>query len=266
MPAPVLVTRPAPEAQHWVAQLQAQGLTAQALPLIAIGPSPRHQAAVQQARAQLAQYQAVMFVSGNAAHYFFEPNSALALDWQAQAAINTRAWTPGPGTARVLHACGVPAACIDGPAADATQFDSEALWQRVHPQVRAGMRVLIVRGTTAGADSALGLGRDWLAQQLRQAGAQVDFVVAYERAAPCLSAAEQRLAQAGAHDGSLWLFSSSEAVGHLRQLLPGQGWQHARALTTHPRIAQAAHAAGFGQVHHCKPALEAVVASIKSLP
>ena len=105
-----------------------------------------------------------------------------------------------------------------------------------------------------------------LAQQLRQAGAQVDFVVAYERAAPCLSAAEQRLAQAGAHDGSLWLFSSSEAVGHLRQLLPGQGWQHARALTTHPRIAQAAHAAGFGQVHHCKPALEAVVASIKSLP
>lgn len=111
MPAPVLVTRPAPEAQHWVAQLQAQGLTAQALPLIAIGPSPRHQAAVQQARAQLAQYQAVMFVSGNAAHYFFEPNSALALDWQAQAAIDTRAWTPGPGTARVLRACGVPAAC-----------------------------------------------------------------------------------------------------------------------------------------------------------
>lgn len=94
----------------------------------------------------------------------------------------------------------------------------------------------------------------------------MDFVVAYERAAPRLSAAEQRLAQAGAHDGSLWLFSSSEAVGHLRQLLPGQGWQHARALTTHPRIAQAAHAAGFGQVHHCKPALEAVVASIKSLP
>ena len=164
----------------------------------------------------------------------------------------------------MLHACGVPAACTDGPAADATQFDLK-LWQRIHP-VRAGTRAHRARHH-GGCRQRPGLSsRDWLDQQLRQAGAQVDFVVAYERAAPRLSAAEQRLAQAGAHDGSLWLFSSSEAVGHLRQLLPGQGWQHARALTTHPRIAQAAHAAGFGQVHHCKPALEAVVASIKSLP
>ena len=54
---------------------------------------------MQQARAQLAQYQAVMFVSGNAAHYFFEPNSALALDWQAQAAINHVAKRNAPGHA-----------------------------------------------------------------------------------------------------------------------------------------------------------------------
>ena len=34
----VIVTRPAREAAHWVVQLQAQGVDAAALPLIAIGP------------------------------------------------------------------------------------------------------------------------------------------------------------------------------------------------------------------------------------
>ncbi len=263
-----IVTRPEHDAAQWVADLQLQGIAAVALPLIAITPcrDPQAQAALRAAHEHLAAYRAVMFVSGNAVQHFFERNSALALMEPALPATETRAWTPGPGTARALLALGVPPERIDGPAPDAPQFDSEALWARVAPQVRPGDRVLIVRGAAEGAPAGPGTGRDWLAQQIRAAGGSVDFVAAYKRGAPELTPAQQALAREAAHDGSLWLLSSSEAVDHLRAALPGQDWAQAHALATHPRIAAAARAAGFGLVRECKPALAEVVASIESTP
>ncbi|MBY0455582.1 MAG: uroporphyrinogen-III synthase [Burkholderiaceae bacterium] len=269
MPAPrVLVTRPEREALHWVAALQARGIAAQALPLMAI-TAPADTSALHAARQRLAGYDAVMVVSGNAAQHFFESNTALALAPQAPVAIKTRVWVPGPGTAKTLQTLGVDAARIDQPAADALQFDSEALWAQVRGQIRPGMRVLIVRGTESDADTApsapnAGTGRDWLACQLQAAGAQVDFVVAYVRGAPLWTPAQRALAQQASSDASLWLLSSSQALAHLCAALPGQCWAQARALVTHPRIAQAARAAGFGWVKECRPALTEVVASIES--
>ncbi|MCE1251576.1 MAG: uroporphyrinogen-III synthase [Comamonadaceae bacterium] len=260
----VIVTRPAPDAAQWVHDLQQRGIAAVALPLIAIGPSPAHQAQLQAALAQLAQYRALMFVSGNAVTYFLEQKNALTLLQQALTATNLRAWTPGPGTARVLRAHGIDPAAIDGPAPDAAQYDSEALWAQVATQITPGARVLIVRGCQAGQVDDAGQGRDWLAAQLRAAGATVDFAIAYQRGAPDFSPAQAQLAQAAASDGTLWLFSSSEAVAHLQQALPTQNWASAQALATHPRIAQAVRAAGFGQLHECKPAFTDVVASIES--
>ncbi|MNV68602.1 Uroporphyrinogen-III synthase [compost metagenome] len=155
---------------------------------------------------------------------------------------------------------------IDGPAADAAQFDSEALWRQVSAQIRPGDRVLIVRGQSDGVhETTQGSGRDWLARQIEAAGGQVEFVVAYQRGAPQLTDAEVALAQQAASDGSVWLLSSSEAVAHLAQALPTVDWTAAQALATHPRIAQAARAAGFGTVRECRPALEDVVASIESV-
>jgi uroporphyrinogen-III synthase len=92
----------------------------------------------------------------------------------------------------------------------------------------------------------------------------VEFVVAYQRAAPRLDDSEVALAQQAARDGSVWLLSSSEAVAHLSQALPRVDWGEAQALATHPRIAEAARAAGFGTVRECRPALADVVASIES--
>lgn len=135
----VIVTRPAREAAHWVEQLAARGHAATALPLIAIGActDPGARAAIARARAQLDSYRAAMFVSGNAVDYFFEQKEPLALTEPAPSAIKTRAWAPGPGTLRALLRAGVPLDCIDSPAPDATQFDSESLWQQVATQVRA---------------------------------------------------------------------------------------------------------------------------------
>ncbi len=263
----VIVTRPAREAAHWVEKLQAQGIDAAALPLIAIGPctDAAAQHALAHAHQTLAHYRAIMFVSGNAVVHFFDKKWPVALMDKAQPAIKTRAWAPGPGTARALVQAGFAPERINGPAPDAPQFDSESLWQQVAPQIQPGDHVLIVRGRSGGVhDNAQGTGRDWLARQIGAAGGQVDYVVAYERGAPQLTAAEVALAQQAAQDGSVWLLSSSEAVGHLAQALPTQRWETACALATHPRIAEAARAAGFGSVRECRPAPEDVVASIES--
>lgn len=267
MPTPrVWVTRPESEAAVWVHALQRKGVDARALPLIAIGPCPDAgaQQALKAARAGCADARAVMFVSGNAVTYFLEANRPLALMEPAEHAPFPRAWAPGPGTVRALRQAGVDPARIDSPALLAAQFDSEALWAQVQDRIRPGDRVLIVRGTSGSQPSPQGQGRDWLARQIQQAGGQVDFVVVYTRSAPVWSATDRIQAQETAHDSSLWLFSSSEAVANLQHLLPDVDWGGAQALTTHPRIAQAAQSAGFGRVQTCRPALAEVVASIKS--
>jgi len=255
LPVRVLVTRPAPDAGHWVEQLQARGIAACALPLIDIASGEPESAALAQARRDCAtpgHYRALMFVSGNAVLHFFSPGTTLA--------PGTRAWSPGPGTARTLQTVGVPAQQIDGPRPDAAQFDSEALWPEVRAQIQPGDRVLVVRGGTGAAGS----GREWLAEQLRQAGATLEFVAVYQRRAPQFTPEALALARNAAHDGTLWLFSSSEALSNLQRALPGTEWRQARALVTHPRIAAAAQQAGFGYVHECRPSLSDVAASIES--
>lgn len=268
-----LITRPEPEASQWVNALHERGLQAKAFPLICIGSAPDG-ARLHKARQQLSGYHAVMFVSGNAARHFFEKNSALALLQQAQDAINsrvmTRMWSPGPGTARTLQALGVPAERIDQPALDAAQFDSESLWQQVGPRLQPGDRVLIVRGSEAATESTepcgqSGTGRQWLSEQIRQAGGEVDFVAAYTRTAPVFTTDAMARARVAADDGSLWVLSSAQALGHLIAAIPGQTWSRASAVATHPRIAAAASRAGFGSVTECRPALTDVATTLQIL-
>lgn len=247
----VIVTRPAAQAAPWVALLQAQGLAAVALPLIDIAP-PADPAPVRQAWAALGRYALLFFVSANAVQHFFalQPPGAT---WPA----GTRAAAPGPGTAAALSAKGLPAAAVLAPPAEAPSFDSETLWARLQREPWAGRRVLVVRGEQ---------GRDWLAEQLRGAGAEVDFLDAYARRPPQPDAAGQALlmAAAAAPAGHLWLLSSSEAVRHLAQLAPPLlAAGRARALATHPRIAATARAAGFGDVRVCAPTEDAVLQAIR---
>lgn len=257
----VVVTRPGREGARWADAMQASGLRAVVLPLIAIAcaADPRP---VRVAWERLGDFSAVMFVSANAVEQFFRQGPSQALGAHAAFGGATRAWAPGPGTAAALVRAGVDAACVDAPPADAPQFDSEALWQAVDGQVPAGGRVLIVRG---GDSEGNGAGRDWLAGQLAAAGVQVETVVAYVRHAPVWDTGQLAQARCAAGDASVWLFSSSQAVAHLLDLLPGQDWSGARALATHPRIAQAARDAGFGVVCESRPAVDAVVAALESI-
>lgn len=254
----VIVTRPQREAQDWVQALQAAGHEALALPLITIGPAP-DAAALQRVWHRLDDYLGLMFVSANAVDGFFAVRPA-------DAPLPAQAWATGPGTVGALRRAGVPAQHITAPPADAPQFDSEALWQQLAGRIVPGARVLVVRGADAG-DSAgtQGAGRDWFARQVGAAGGAVDFVASYQRLRPQLDAAQEKLARTAATDGSVWLFSSSEAVHNLQVCLPRQDWGAARAVTTHARIARAARAAGFAVVRESRPALADVRASIESM-
>jgi uroporphyrinogen-III synthase len=242
----LVVTRPAAQAVAWVQALQSLGCPAQALPLIDILPAPEP-LAVQQAWQQLAAFHGVMFVSSNAVDGFFAHRPA-GLEWP------TGVWagSTGPGTSAALCAQGLHNTQIVQPAADSAQFDSEALWLQLQARSSAwqGQQVLVVRG---------GLGRDWLADTLRDAGTVVQFVVAYQRRPPQPDAAGLALlANACARPAHhIWLFSSSQAVLHLLQLAPQAHWAQSQAWVTHPRIGQAARAAGFGSVLQIGPGIAA---------
>ncbi|MDI1245132.1 MAG: uroporphyrinogen-III synthase [Rhodoferax sp.] len=266
----LIVTRVQPQAQHWADRFEASGHDALVLPLIEVR-ALADAAAVNAAWLKLPAYKAAMFVSRHAVDYFFQGKPAATCDGQALAAMATRWWATGPGTAHALLHHGVPVTRLDTPPEQAGQFDSEALWQQVASQVQPGDRVLIVRGDsvapdgTSVVDNDQGVGREWLAEQLRQNGADVDFVVAYQRGAPVWMHAQRALAQSAASDGAIWLFSSAEALGHLQSLLPGQDWSTARAVATHPRIAAAARGLGFGVVAQTRPTWDEVLASVESL-
>ena len=241
-------------------------MTATAQPLIDIRPA-RHAQAVQQAHALLAgdspAVQAVMFVSAAAVTHFLIATTAYHYCRNSLKSFQNgslRAWATGQGTVKALLAAGVPPGQIDAPDHAAGQWDSEALWQRLQPSLAAVRHVLVVRGADC---QGLVQGRDWLSQQLRSAGMAVQAVAAYERHVPIWTDAERALASPAAEQ--VWLFSSSEAIANLQQLMPAADWHATRALATHPRIAQAARAAGFGVVYESRPGLSQIIASIKSL-
>ena len=261
----VIVTRPGPQAGKWVNALRAAGLDALALPLIEIAgpPDPEQVWDVWQ---RLGSFDALMFVSANAVEQFFalQPQGTGASD------LHPYFFVTGPGSVAALLKAGAQRNRIAAPDEAAAQFDSEALWAVVQTRVQRGWRVLIVRGNTDsdtpdGAGASQGVGRDWFAARLKEKGAAVDFLVAYERRAPVLTANQLALVQVAASDGSVWLFSSSEAVTNLCAMAAGQSWQQARAVATHARIAEAARAAGFDPVCVSRPAISDLVASIESL-
>ncbi|GAP37328.1 uroporphyrinogen-III synthase [Piscinibacter sakaiensis] len=256
----MLVTRPAEQADEWVAQLRSAGIDAVALPLIGIHP-PGDPSAVVAAWAALDTTDLVVFVSPNAVRHVFAARPA-GRGWP----VGCTAAAPGPGTREALRAAGVPADAIAEPPHDAAQFDSESLWGVLGRRDWTGRRALIARGEDGG--------RDWLAARLTDAGARVDFLAAYRRGPPQPDAPGWALLAAaraapGAH---AWWFSSSEAIGHLADLVavprgaPAPDWAGACAIATHPRIAERARAAGFGHVAACLPTREALVACIESLP
>ncbi|NBQ89903.1 MAG: uroporphyrinogen-III synthase [Betaproteobacteria bacterium] len=256
----LLVTRPREQSQDWVMRLQAAGISARPLPLLGIEPAP-DRLALAQSWARVPHCRAVLFVSPNAVAGFFA-EAPRGVPWPAQ----TLAVAPGPGTAAALMAQGIGPAQIVQPPADADQFDSESLWPELAARAWVDQEVLVVRGEG---------GREWLIHRWQEAGARVQTVVAYRRGAPVLNAEELRLLQSSINQpaGTVWLWSSSEALDHLTPLIQAHAPQtvvpawaaEVQALATHPRILERAHALGFHRAQACRADFSSVVAAYNRL-
>ncbi|WP_235017340.1 uroporphyrinogen-III synthase [Nitrincola tapanii] len=162
-----LVTRPAHQNQGQIAQLSALGAEALTLPLISIEPvsdQSEFGLILKEAILNLDRYQAVIFVSPNAAR--------LGADWidryWPQLPIGVEWIGIGEQTTQALQAAGFPAWHAAG-------YDSEALLADARTQAVAGQRILILRGNG---------GRELLSETLTERGAQVDRCCVYQRLCP----------------------------------------------------------------------------------
>jgi uroporphyrinogen-III synthase len=101
-------------------------------------------------------------------------------------------------------------------------------------------------------------GRDWLAETLKDVGAQVEAIAVYTRVPLDLNSPAWNEVHEMDFAQSLWLLTSSEAVRYLGQAkLPVD---LARAICPHHNIADAAKQIGFGEVLTCEPGDEALIA------
>ncbi len=132
------------------------------------------------------------------------------------------------------------------------QWDSEGLWAELQKLKWdwSNKNVLIFKGEG---------GRDWLAETLKQAGAQVAAFSVYARAPLDLNSPAWNEIHEMDFAKSLWLLTSSEAVRYLGQAkLP---LDLATAICPHHNIADAAEQIGFGEVFTCEPGDEALIAA-----
>lgn len=133
-----------------------------------------------------------------------------------------------------------------------TQWDSEGLWtelQNLHWNWST-KKVILFKGEG---------GRDWLADTLKNAGAQVEAFSVYARVPLDLNSSAWNEIHEIEFAKSLWLLTSSEAVRYLGQAkLP---LDLASAICPHHNIAEAAEQIGFGEVFTCEPGDEALIAA-----
>ncbi len=250
-----LVTRPGEAGQRLACALRDRGHGAlwwPAFDLLAPSELEPLQALLQ----RLAEFDLVVFVSAAAVR------SMAALDWSGKWPVGTRIAAVGAGTLQLARAMlpGAEVARSIGPAEDAQQAGSEALWEALRREPELPRRALIVRAET---------GRDWLGDRLRDGGCPVEYASVYRRVVH-IPSREQRAALAASHgagDRVASIVTSSEAVGALdRQFAETpdtKAWlRQGLALCSHPRIADALRAAGYTVVRECEPSASGVVDAI----
>lgn len=271
--ASIVVTRPQPAAQKWQTALDQRLPNAQvhSLPLIDIASTDNALAIEKIHRLWKVpqQFHAVAFVSRFAVVHFFAHINMTGAQFNQ---TEIRAWAVGQGTRDALIEAGISANHIDSPPTHALQFDSDTLWQQVAPQLQTPQTqtksVLLVRGVDAQAAQYNTHTKNRLEHLLHNHHIAHTSVFVYARKIPVWSAQEQAFAMELLQKNSVWLFSSSMAIVHLKHLLPNitpAQWRMQQAVTTHVRIAQTAANCGFDNIQPCRPILDDVVQSILCL-
>lgn len=251
---PVVITRPAAQAEALALRLSASGCPVRLFPLLEIQPLA-DTTELSATLAKINDYAMVAFVSPNAIDAVF----AHLADWPK----NVIAAVVGEGSRIALARHGVTDAnaTIISPS-DKQRTDSETLLLELDLDALRGKKVLIVRAES---------GRELLADQLRAAGVDVEQIVAYQRLAPTLDQARLVALRALLAEQNDWIITSSEALRLLKQMVeqadPAAGWQHLQNKTLilpHPRIAETARECGFTHINLCGSGDEALFGAIQS--
>lgn len=289
MPRPtVVVTRPAGQSRQLTEALLAAGVDVLSFPLLAIGPAA-DEGPLRDALSHLEDYALAVFVSPNAITHALDalaqvqgvavaawpasvpiavvgPASVAALAERGIAAPAYRVIAPAGASADTGQGAGAnPADPLhhDEPESNGgSRFDSEALWAQLDPASLAGRRVLIVRGNG---------GRDWLADQLRGAGAVVEPVEAYHRSMPLPGAMQWHAVRESLKPGAAphaWLLTSSEAVRNLDTLAREHlddaelaRLHETQCIAPHARIVEQAATLGFGRLMRAAPGDDGLLAA-----
>jgi uroporphyrinogen-III synthase len=136
-----------------------------------------------------------------------------------------------------------------------TQWDSEGLWHELQTLNWnwVDKKVVIFKGEG---------GRDWLADTLKNAGANVETISSYTRIPLDIDNPAWQAIHEMDFSKSLWLLTSSEAVRYLGTVMKDQFTQDlsaASALCPHHNIADAAEIIGFGEVFTTDSGDEALI-------
>jgi uroporphyrinogen-III synthase len=257
----IVITRPSGQARQLSEALQVSllksGFTKQtspqiiSLPLLTIVPKG-DDVLVGRITAALKSADLAIFVSPNAIECTMR---LLARSWQAVSDRPLPIGVMGGSSLAALNNHGIG---LEGnttkiilPQSNA-QWDSEGLWAELQKLSWdwSTKKVIIFKGEG---------GRDWLAEALKQAGAQVEAFSVYARVPLDLNSSAWNDVHEMDFAKSLWLLTSSEAVRYLGQAkLP---LDLASAVCPHHNIADAAKSIGFGEVFTCEPGDEALIAA-----
>ncbi len=193
----IVVTRASHQAEELAGPLRELGAEPILLPLIGIAP-PDDKAPLQNAAARAAAYDWIIFTSANAIAAFVAelPDTG---EW-----FRPRIATIGPATREVAEEYGLHVELTP------EKYIAEALADAFRPYPLDGKRILIPSAAVT---------RDVVPNELRNRGAEVDVVQAYQNVIPFN--APKQAAEIFQDPLPDWItFASSSAVDHLLELVP----------------------------------------------
>jgi uroporphyrinogen III methyltransferase/synthase len=196
----VLVTRSAGQSSQFGDLLQQQGAKVIEMPALVIGP-PSTWEQLDQAIANLSDFDWLILTSSNGIDYFFERLLAQGKDARALAGVKIA--VVGKKTAQSLKDCGLVPDFIP------PDFVADSLVEHF-PELLEGKKVLFPRVETGG--------REVLVKELAAKGAEVTEVAAYESGCPAQMAPEA-LDALHKQTVDVITFASSKTVKHFFQLL-----------------------------------------------
>jgi uroporphyrinogen III methyltransferase / synthase len=199
----ILVTRARSQALSLVQRIESLGGEVVEFPTIEIIP-PESYGPLDQAINQIGSYDWLIFTSVNAVEQFLKRFEKLTKNIADLAGIEVGAI--GPETAKRLTAAQIQPSLVP------KQYQAEGILEALIPETVLGKRILIPRAAKA---------RDILPQTLRQWGAQVDVVEAYQTVLPQLDvSALCKLLRDGTID--MITFTSSSTATNFAAMLGDQ--------------------------------------------